>query len=294
MKNLVVDYKFDIKANMDEVKKGIAEDMAKYDIVVTADTVKDTKKVMADINKQKAEFKTTCKEFINEVSQPINAFKSSQKEIESLFDDARSNLDIQVKRYEQGVLDLAESLLIEYVKEKSVEKEINPDLIEYKDLILLGTVTQSGNMSSGAKEKIDARIMAVETEILKAKLEAEEKAKRDREIAEHARIEAERRAAEREAMLKAQSEEREARLKIEAEEREKRMLEESKKREDDLRQKANIPEKKEAVGGKKIVYIRIDVKVEVSENVSNQSIVDRVKSILPDSIKDKKHSVYAI
>ena len=41
---------------------------------------KDTKKLMADINKQKAEFKTTCKEFLDEVSKPINAFKEEVKD----------------------------------------------------------------------------------------------------------------------------------------------------------------------------------------------------------------------
>jgi uncharacterized protein YPO0396 len=73
------------------------------------------------------------------------------------------------------------------------------------------------SIAKKTSDTIDQRIQAVELQIAKAKLEAEEKAKRDREIAENARKEAEESARVREAELlaKAEREKQEALLKAE-------------------------------------------------------------------------------
>lgn len=294
MENLVVNYKFDLKSNMEELKSNIAETIEKYDIVVTNDTVKETKKLMADINKQKTEFKTSCKGFLDEVSAPINAFKEQQKEIEALYDNARSKLETQVKSFEHGVLDLAKDLLEEYILEITAEKELNKNLIEYRDLILLGTVSASGKLASGAKEKIDARVLALELEIAKAKAKAEEQAKRDREIAEKARQEAEEIARQREVQMRIDADERLKQAERRAELAKQQAVADTEERVKKAETLAKIPEKKETEKGKKIINIRIDIQVEVGTAVAEQSVIDRIFAILPDSIKEKNPKIYTV
>jgi len=291
---LTTDYKFDLKTNMAELKNEIEADVKKYDVIVTEASVKDTKKVMADINKMKKEFKITCKEFLDAITKPIAEFKEAQKEIEALYDDGRSKLDVQVKRFEQGILDNAKDLLTEYTAEICKEKKLNPALIQFDDLILLGTVAASGKLSSGARDKIDQRVLIIEAEILKAQLEAEEKAKRDRAIAEEARLKAEERAKQREidTRLEAERKQKETEARVE---QAKKDAAEAEKRAEELAKQAKIPEKKESADKKKkIINIRIDFAVEIGVDVPNQAIIDRLFSVLPDTIKSKNPKIYIV
>ena len=109
---------------------------------------------------------------------------------------------MQVKKFEAGKLAKAKEVCEAYRDEVSAAKGIATTAITITDLCgLLGSVTSTNKISSSAKEKIDARVQAVEIEMLKAKAAAEEKAKRDREIAEAATKAAEERAKQREIEL---------------------------------------------------------------------------------------------
>ena len=194
--------------NMDElaiaIKKEIAE---KYDIIVTEDTVSGSKKLMAEINKQKDGFKKTYKEFKEKLLAPISPLDSKAKEIETYYEQARAAVEMQVKKFEAGRLAKAKEVCEAYRDEVCIAKGIATTAITITDLCgLLGSVTSTDRISSSAKEKIDARVQAVEIEMLKAKAAAEEKAKRDREIAEAATKAAEERAKQREIELLANAE----------------------------------------------------------------------------------------
>lgn len=205
---LIITHKLDIQSNMEELATKIQTDIKeKYSLTVTDETVTDTKKVMAEINKEKDEFKKKYKEFKNLVLEPFAPLDTKAKEIEGYFDTARTALDAQVKKFEEVKREQAKTACTEYTKEQCELKGINFEAITISDLFnKLGSVTEKGNISGTAKKEIDQRIAIVENEVLKAKLEAEEKAKRDREIAETARLEAEEKAKQREIGLLAQAE----------------------------------------------------------------------------------------
>lgn len=194
MKNLIVTHNFDMSTNMVEVRKSIEEMVKKWDVVIQEDKLTEAKKLMADFNKQKNLFKESCKNFINEISDPITKFKEEQKEIETLFDDGRQRIKDQVDKFEAGKLEEIKVSITEYRDTTCHEKGINPESITCNDLIMLTAVTSSGQVAKKTKDTINQRIAVVENEILKAKLAAEEKAKHDREIAEKATREAEARA----------------------------------------------------------------------------------------------------
>ena len=194
--------------NMDELAIAIKQEIAeKYDIIVTEDTVSDSKKLMAEINKQKDGFKKTYKEFKEKLLAPISPLDAKAKEIEICYEQARAAVESQVKKFEAGRLAKAKEVCEAYRDEVCIAKGIATTAITITDLCgLLGSVTSTDRISSSAKEKIDARVQAVEIEMLKAKAAAEEKAKRDREIAEAATKAAEERAKQREIELLANAE----------------------------------------------------------------------------------------
>lgn len=221
--DLVVAHKLDISSNMEELAENIKKDIQnKYDIIVTEDSLPETKKLMAEVNKEKDEFKKKYKEFKNEVLAPLTPLDAKAKEIESYFDTARAALDNQVKNFEKGKLEAIKAIVEKYRDDACLDANITTESIVVTDLVILSAVNVNSKGYSIAKktsDTIDQRIQAVELQIAKAKLEAEEKAKRDREIAENARREAEERARVREAELlaKAEREKQEALLKAERE-----------------------------------------------------------------------------
>ena len=214
MTELIINHKLDINSNMDILAESIKKDIAeRYNIAVTDDTVADSKRVMAEINKQKNDFRTKYKQFRELVLSPLMPLDTKAKEIELCYDDARAAIDSQVKKFEYGKLELAKKACEEFLKSECDKKQINPQSVSISDICgLLGSVTSGGAISAKARETILSRISLVENEILKARLEMEEKAKRDKEIADKAaekvRLEMEERAIKRESDLLSKAEER--------------------------------------------------------------------------------------
>lgn len=209
MKELSVTHKFDLVSNMSEVKASIAETIAKYDVVVSEDKLPEAKELMATFNKDKKEFSSACKKFIDAISEPITEFKAQQKEIEKMYDDGRAKIADQVAKFESKKLETIAVLVREYRNTNCESKSICIESVSVEDLVMLSAVSANSkgySLTKKTTDAIDQRIQSVENEILKARLEAEEKAKRDREIAEQARLEAEEKARQREAELLAKAE----------------------------------------------------------------------------------------
>lgn len=290
---LIINHNLDINSNMEQLAIKIKNDIAeKYDIVVTEDSVTESKKLMAEINKEKTAFKTTYKSFKEKVFEPFEPLDKKAKEIESYFDEARTAVEQQVKKFEAKKLVQAKSVCIAYLLEQCELRNIDFTAIVIADLSNnLGSVTASGKISAKAKGEIDNRIQKVENEILKAKLEAEEKAKRDREIAERARIEAEERARQREVELlaKAEREKQEALIKAEREKAEaiERAKEEAikEKVEEKLKEKGiEVKEDPAPVekteDGKTVYRIAFVFEVKAKAGADVNIVADKVKNMM--------------
>jgi hypothetical protein len=209
MTELIVTHSLSLESNMAQVKESIAQTIAKYDVVVTEDRLPEAKELMAQFNKDKKQFSEQCKTFLSAISSPIDAFKAQQKEIERMYDEGRAKIEAQVKAFEAGKLEAIAVLLGQYRDNACAEKGIDPASIVVADLVKLTAVNTNKTGYTVAKataETITQRIQAVENEILRATLAAEEKAKREREIADKAREEAEEKARQREAELLAKAE----------------------------------------------------------------------------------------
>ena len=205
---LIANHKIDIQTNMDDLALQIQADIKdKYDVIVTEDTVKSSKELMAQINKDKDEFSTNYRRFKDEALKPFEPLDAKAKEIVGFYNTARAAVESQVKSYEAKILELAKEVCELYREQQCTEKGIDIASIVIDDISkLLGSVTAKGDISKSAKEKIDARIQAVEIQVLKAQQEVVEKAARDKEIADKARAEAEEKSRQREAELIAKAE----------------------------------------------------------------------------------------
>lgn len=282
--DLVVSHSLDISSNMEELAENIKKDIQnKYDIIVTEDSLPETKKLMAEVNKEKDEFKKKYKDFKNEVLAPLTPLDAKAKEIESYFDSARAALDNQVKNFEKGKLEAIKVIVEKYRDDACLDANITPESIVVTDLVILSAVNVNSKGYSIAKktsDTIDQRIQAVELQIAKAKLEAEEKAKRDREIAENARREAEERARVREAELlaKAEREKQEALLKAEREKAE--AIAKVTRAENAQVQKQEVKEPTFTDDGKRIFTVTATFEVSAPKQTPTEKIINKLQGMI--------------
>ena len=289
MMELVVRHDLKLEDNMEALEAQIKQDIdLKYNLVVTEDSLPETKKLMAEINKQKDEFKKTYKAFKDAVLAPLMPLDAKAKQIEAYYDDARKALDNQVKNFEKGKLEAIKVIVEQYRDDACLTANITPESITITDLVILSAVNVNSKGYSIAKktsDTIDQRIQAVELQIAKAKLEAEEKAKRDREISEKARQEAEERAKQREAELIARNEreriealQRAEREKAEAVERARQEMKQTSAENAQVQKQEVLPKKAE--DGKVVYQIAFTFEIKTNPNAPIDKVIEAVKNMM--------------
>lgn len=151
-----------LRVNFDELKKYLAKKLEKYDLVVTADTVKEAKALCTELNATKKVIDTTRKKEIAKASEPVKHFDAKMKELVSMCEDGRQNLLDQVKKFEDETRKLAKSLLHEYRDDKweqlGVNEEFRTAMVD--DLAIVTAVTGKGGLTAGARRSVDERVTA--------------------------------------------------------------------------------------------------------------------------------------
>lgn len=283
MEQLVVKHTFNLEDNMQIVKQSIIDEITKYDVVVTDETVQDSKKIMAQINKDKKLFTDKCKAFLDVIEKPIKTFKDQKKEIENLYSDARLKISSQVEKYDAERLIRIKFVINEYKSNQCEIKEINNESIVIDDLVILSAVTNKNVLTTKTKQAVDARVQAVENQILEEKLEAEKKAQREKEIEHQARIKAleEAKKKEIEILKQAEIEKKEAiqKARIEAlkEAVEQRNPEMGIIEKETVKEEQNVEVDE---NGKRVFTINAQFKIKAPINTEHNDIADKIKSIL--------------
>ena len=276
-----------LTTNFEELKAEASRQVEKYSINVTDENIPEAKKVMANFNKVKTEIGERYKFYIDKISAPVNQLKAEKKEIEAIITDGRQKIADGVANFENAKLEAIAARIAEYTKSLCDEKELNFERINTSDLIKLSAVTPTGTLAKATKEAIEAKIQALENEILQAKLAEQEKAARDAEIAAQARREAEERAAIEKAELEAKAAQREAELLARAE-REKQEAIERAKAEQATQpsqafydaQREILQKPREAEHGKAIYTIRAEFEVKAPANAPHDKLTDKIKEML--------------
>ncbi|AQW81394.1 putative DUF1351 domain protein [Campylobacter pinnipediorum subsp. pinnipediorum] len=266
-----------LTTNFENIKQEVQNEVNKYSINVTEDNIPEAKKVMANFNKVKKEIDIKYKEFIDRFSIPINQLKDEKKQIALIIDNGRQSIADNVADFENKKLEVIKQTVQAYINTQCQEKSINTELINVYEFVKLTAVTPSGSIAKTTKEAIDNKIAIIENEILKAKLEAEEKARRDREIAEQAKAKAEERARQREIELREilEREKQEAIQRAKIEEQ-KRLEREKQEAIQETVKQAPI----KAEDGKVIYIIRADFNVKANANADRNILLGKVKDLL--------------
>lgn len=146
--------------NFDDVTRELEEKLEQYDIVVTQDTVKDAKDLAAKLNKVAQHIDNRRKEEIAIVSEPIKQFDERMKTLVQRCKAGRQKIVDQVNVFEDEVRAEVEKLLRQYREELWGTLQVSDDYkaAEFDDLIVLGSITEKGNLTKGAKEKLEARV----------------------------------------------------------------------------------------------------------------------------------------
>ena len=273
--------------NFEELKAEASRQVEKYSINVTEENIPEAKKVMANFNKVKTEIGERYKFYIDKISAPVNQLKAEKKEIEAIITDGRQKIADGVANFENAKLEVIAARIAEYTKALCEEKGLNFERINTSDLIKLSAVTSAGTLAKATKEAIEAKIQALENEILQAKLAEQEKAARDAEIAAQARREAEERAAREKAELEAKAAQREAELLARAEREKQEAIERAKAEQTtptpqafyDV-QREILQKPREAEDGKAIYTIRTEFEVKAPENAPHDKLTDKIKEML--------------
>ena len=285
-----------LTTNFEEIKAEAQRQVEKYSINVTEENIPEAKKVMANFNKVKAEIGERYKFFIDKISAPVNQLKAEKKEIEAIITDGRQKIADGVANFENAKLELIAVRIAEYTKSLCDEKELNFERINTSDLIKLSAVTPAGTLAKATKDAIEAKIQALENEILQAKIAEQEKAARDAEIAAQARREAEEKAAREKAEMEARAAQREAELlaRAEREKQEAAQRAEREKQEAIERARAEqtnpqafyeaqrevLQKPREAENGKAIYTIRAEFEVKAPANAPHDKLTDKIKEML--------------
>ena len=276
-----------LTTNFEELKAEASRQVEKYSINVTEENIPEAKKVMANFNKVKTEIGERYKFYIDKISAPVNQLKAEKKEIEAIITDGRQKIADGVANFENAKLEAIAARIAEYTKSLCDEKELNFERINTSDLIKLSAVTPTGTLAKATKEAIEAKIQALENEILQAKIAEQEKAARDAEIAAQARREAEERAAIEKAELEAKAAQREAELLARAEREKQEAIERAKAEQATPpsqafcdAQREILQKPREAENGKAIYTIRAEFEVKAPANAPHDKLTNKIKEML--------------
>lgn len=151
-----------LAVNFDEIRAALAQELERYNVVVTADTVADAKKLATELNKTATEIDRRRKEEVAAVSEPVRQFDEQMKELVVMCKDGRQSLLDQVKKFEDETRETARSLLVIARAELWDGMGVEPEFqsAEFDDLILLTSVTAKGNLSAKARNELEKRAAA--------------------------------------------------------------------------------------------------------------------------------------
>lgn len=276
-----------LTTNFEEIKAEAQRQVEKYSINVTEENIPEAKRVMANFNKVKAEIGERYKFFIDKISAPVNQLKAEKREIEAIITDGRQKIADGVANFENAKLEVIAVRIAEYTKSVCDEKGLNFERINTADLIKLSAVTPAGTLAKATKEAIEAKIQALENEILQAKIAEQEKAARDAEIAAQARREAEERAAREKAEMEARAAQREAELLARAEREKQEAIERARAEQTNPNpqafyeaQREVLQKPRDAGDGKAIYTIRAEFEIKAPANAPHDKLTAKIKEML--------------
>lgn len=151
-----------VEVNFEALKERLEAELAHYEIVVTADTVADAKKLATELNATKKVIDDRRKAEVAKASEPIRKFDEQMKDLVIMCAAGRQKILDQVSRFEDEVRDLCGGLLVDarlaLWQKHGVDVEFQSAQIS--DLKKTSNVTAKGNLTKAAKDEVEKRVLA--------------------------------------------------------------------------------------------------------------------------------------
>lgn len=150
-----------ISVNFVEIKEALTDALKKYDVVVTADTLADAKKLKIELNKNATEFDKRRKVAIESVSAPIKEFDAQMKELVAMCKGGVEKLGSQISVFETETLNNIRNMLGEALGREWDALDVSAEFrkANITDLVLLGSITSTGKLTGKVVNDIKSRAL---------------------------------------------------------------------------------------------------------------------------------------
>ena len=149
-----------ITTNLDDIERGLARNLEKFNnLIVTADTVPENRRVAAELNKSKQLIATERKALTKRHNDFLGPITERMKKLEAMHDEPLNALKQQIARFEEDRKNLAREYmtiaLVEHWEELGVEPYYQMASIE--DLVKLGALTNTNKLTKSTATEIRNR-----------------------------------------------------------------------------------------------------------------------------------------
>lgn len=150
-----------VQFDFEGAKAWLTKELEKYEnIVVTVDSVADDKKLAQEVKAKSRDINRLRIDTKKALLEPITEFEEQTKELSGMCDTLSLQIETQVKKFEQIRLDnLTQQLMT--LRDK-LRAELNIEEVhfsaEFDDLIKLGSLTKTDNLTKSAREEMEQRV----------------------------------------------------------------------------------------------------------------------------------------
>ena len=151
-----------LSINFEDLREAIEQDVAKYDVIVTADGVADAKKTASELNAKAKEIDTKRKAAIAEVSAPIKTADEQMKDLVEIYRNGRQKILDQIEKFEDETRRDVDKKLSDLRDDLWQGNNIEPEFrnAEYSDQVKISALTKTGNLTAAAKREVESRVRA--------------------------------------------------------------------------------------------------------------------------------------
>jgi len=152
----------EIVSGFKEAKAKLEKELKKYDVVVTLDTLKDSKAMTTTLNKRAAEIDVQRKEAVYNVSEPIRAFEAEMKTLHKMCKDGREKILTQVNVFENETRTTIRKKLVDLLQAQYEHHEVDEEFktASIDDLVILSNLTGKGSLTAKTVAEVTNRVNA--------------------------------------------------------------------------------------------------------------------------------------
>ena len=149
-----------VTANFSTMKSYLEVEVARYEVEVAEHTVKDAKKLATELNAVTKAINSVKKEQLLILEAPVKLFKSQIAELNEIVQSGRIKILKQVQVYEEITLQRINDFIVEKEFEEYNIQDLGEEYhgIDFSDLVLLGSITKTGNLTKKVIDEIIARV----------------------------------------------------------------------------------------------------------------------------------------